>query len=211
MRAMARGNPLTRLAAMPGTKRLAPLLAVLAVAAGVAGCGSSDIKGTIPESDATAMNADLDAVEAATERLDCPTAEASAHDFTEKVNLLPATVGEELKGTLQDAAAQLEQQVKASCASGATGATGQHSSSSSSSSTTESTATTSTTATDSTTSTEEAPPPSGAGNQGQTRNEGSTGNGQGGDQGGGDQGGDTGGAPTGGTGGTGGTGVGGGN
>jgi outer membrane murein-binding lipoprotein Lpp len=190
-------NRLTRLAAMPGTNRIPPLLALVAAVAALSGCGSSDdIKGQIPATNADQLNAALDTVSSAVASNDCATASSGADGFIDAVNELPATAGADLKEALQEAGANLRALVDDQCPpSGATGPSGaQPPASSSTPSTTESstsstTDSTTTTTTTTTSSTEETQPQDGnGGDNGQ-------GNGNGGGQGGGGDGG------TGGTGG----------
>ena len=65
-------NRLTRLAAMPGTNRIPPLLALVAAVAALSGCGSGDdIKGQIPATNADQLNAALDTVGSAVASNDC--------------------------------------------------------------------------------------------------------------------------------------------
>jgi hypothetical protein len=194
----------SRLAAMLGKPRLVLPLAIAACVAAIAGCGSSDIKGTIPPTNAARLNADLTAVETANSTGDCRTAEASAQDFLQHVNELPGDpAGTELKDALRGAANHLKQLVAQPCAAGATGPTGQQTrpSASRTTSTTATTTTTpDTTATTTPTTTSSQPPtPPGGGNQGEGNN-GGPGNQGGAGQGGGNPGG---GPPAGGTGGTG--------
>jgi hypothetical protein len=187
--------------------RLAALLALAASVAALGGCGSSDVEGTIPASDAAQLNADLDAVEAASASQDCEAAAARVQEFVTHVNALPATAGTTLKETLRDAAGNLEQQVRQPCASGATGTSGaqpttperqpRHR--------TEDTTTTEPTTTETTTtSPEPEPPPPPEGNNG---NHNGAGNGNANGQGNGNSG--VGGPGEGTPGGTGGTGIGG--
>ena len=191
---------LTRLAAMPGTSRIPPLLALLAAVAALSGCGSQDdINGQIPATNADQLNAALNTVDTAIESNDCATANSAAHGFVDAVNQLPATAGTDLKEALQEAGANLRDLVTTQCPpTGATGPSGaQPPATSSTPSTTESstsstadTTTTTTTTTTSTSSTEQTQP-QGHGNGGD--------NGEGNGNGGGGDGGTGGG--TGGTGG----------
>ena len=85
-------NRLTRLAAMPGTNRIPPLLALVAAVAALSGCGSGDdIKGQIPATNADQLNAALDTVGSAVASNDCATASSGADGFIDAVNELPAT------------------------------------------------------------------------------------------------------------------------
>ena len=158
---------ITRLAAMPGTNRLPPLLALLFVLAALSGCGSDEISGEIPQANAEELNASLEAVRAAVETSppQCTTAESNADQFIDEVNGLPADAGTELKTALREAGDNLRGLIDEQCAS--TGATGPSRPRSTSSSTTSSepTTTSSTTDTTTTSSTEETQPP-GNGNRG---------------------------------------------
>jgi hypothetical protein len=183
---------ITRLAAMPGTNGLPPLLALLFVLAALSGCGSDEVSGEIPPSNAEELNASLEGVRAAVESSppQCATAQSKADQFVVDVNGLPADAGTELKTALREAGDNLRDLVDEQCAS--TGATGPSSTQPTSSSTTSSTTATTSSTTESTTtttsSTEETQPQD-------------NGNGNGGGPPGG---GPPGGGPDGGTGGTGG-------
>jgi len=194
---------LTRLAAMPGTNKIIPLLALVAAVAALSGCGSGgDINGQIPATNADQLNASLDAVRAAAQANppDCEAAASQADQFVNLVNDLPESAGTDLKTALRNAGGNLQQLLNDQCPpTGATGPSGaQPPASSSTSSTTDSstttsttdTSTTDTTTTSTTSSTDQTPPP-GHGNGG--------GNGGGNGNGGGQDGGTGGG--TGGTGG----------
>jgi hypothetical protein len=193
---------LTRLAAMPGTNKIIPLLALVAAVAALSGCGSGgDINGQIPATNADQMNSALNTVRTAVASNDCATANSGADGFVAAVNELPATAGADLKQALQDAGANLRALVSEQCPpTGATGRTGPQTTESSSTepstSTTSSSTTTSSTTTSSTSSTETSP--QGNGNPGGNGGGAGAGNGNGGGQGGSGDGG------TGGTGGTGG-------
>ncbi len=210
---MGRVKSLTRLAAMPAKKRLAVLIAIAAIAAAVAGCGSDEIKGTIPASNAAQLRSDLDAARSRKRERRLHGAKARVQDFVEHVDLLPATSGTALKEALRDAGDNLEQLVQEPCGSGATGAAGEQPTSSTTkeATATDTTATTGTTSNSSTSTTvpsEEPPSPPGGGSGNGLGNGNAGGNGQSnGNPGNGNPGG---GGSTGGTGGTGGTGVGGG-
>jgi hypothetical protein len=192
---------------MPGMTRLAALLAIAASVAAIAGCGSNDVKGTIPPPNAAQLTADLDAVETARASGDCSAAATGARDFLLHVNELPSSSGLALKDALRGGADSLKTLVDQSCAAGATGATGQTSSQSSTTkhSTTGTTSTQTSTTESTTTPAEEPPSPPGNGNG----NANGIGNGQGnGNSGVGNPGnGNSGGGGS--TGGTGGTGIGG--
>jgi hypothetical protein len=197
---------------MPGMQRPAALLALAASVAAIAGCGSNDVKGTIPPSSAAQLNADLDAVESSTASGDCETAQASAQDFVSDVNLLPSTAGSELKDTLRGAGENLRTLVE-QCQAGVTGATGEQPTipeRSSTKHTSTDTAPTEPTTTEPTTTPPEPEGPPGDGNANGTGNENGNGQGNGtsgvGNPGAGNPGA---GGSTGGTGGTGGTGIGG--
>lgn len=203
-------SAITRLAAMPGKKRLAGLLAAAAVAVAISACGSSDPK-TIPPEDAAKLTSALTAVETAVNNRDCAEAQARAQDFVQAVNELPDTVGTEDKDTLREAGENLEQLAAdpSQCKqeqvnTGPSGDTGVEPTTPTTTPTTTVPETTETTTTSSTTTTthDETPPPDNSGG-------GDTGGGPPADTGGGPPpsggGGDTGG----GSGGTGGTGTGG--
>jgi hypothetical protein len=197
---------------MLAPKRLATLTAIAAVGLAIAGCGSSDIDGTIPQEDADQLVSDLDAIEAANASHDCRSAQARTREFLQHVDELPATSGVALKEALRGAGDNLEQLVDDPCGAGATGESGQQATDSESSDTGSTPPTTppasSTTPTPSTTPSRTEPPAPPGDGQGQGGDEGAPPSDQGGgSQGGNDQGG---GSQGGGTGGTGGTGVGGG-
>ena len=195
---------------MPGMMRVAALLALAVSIAAIAGCGSNDINGTIPQANADQMVAELDGVETLLASGDCSGAQARVQDFLDQVDLLPSTAGSELKGALRDSGNNLKSLV-AQCQSGVTGPTGNQTTSPERSSTkhtnTDTTSTESTTTEPTTTAPEpQGPPGNGNGNAN------GIGNGQGnGNAGVGNPGNDNtgGGGSTGGTGGTGGTGIGG--
>jgi hypothetical protein len=113
-----------RLAAMPGTNRLLPLLAVLFVLAVLSGCGSDEISGEIPQTNADELTAALDAVRTATESSppNCVDAASGAEQFVDAANALPADPVAELKAELQAAGDNLRTLVDNKCA--ATGPTG---------------------------------------------------------------------------------------
>jgi hypothetical protein len=191
---------------MPGMTRVAALLALAASVAAIAGCGSNDINGTIPQANADQMVAELDAVETLLASGDCSGAQVRVQDFLSQVDLLPSTAGSELKGALRDSGNNLKSLV-AQCQSGVTGPTGEQSTSQhpSTKHTTTDTTTAETSTSEETTTTPQEPasPPthSNAGGNG-------SGNGQGNGTSGGNPGnGNAGGGGS--TGGTGGTGIGG--
>jgi hypothetical protein len=145
----------------------------------VAGCGSNDLNGTIPQPNADTLRADLAQVQEAAARGDCATARSNAEQFKLDVNVLPATAGTDLKDALRDAGDQLVRLASdpSECTpSEATGETGAQTTGSSTTSTTSAPPTTTSTTTSSptTTSTKEQPPPpaggggdeNGGGNQG---------------------------------------------
>jgi hypothetical protein len=200
---------------MPAKKRLAVLIAIAALAAAVAGCGSDEIEGTIPQSNAEELTAELDAIEDASAAGRCDAAKARAQAFLVDVNELPATSGAALKETLRGAAEGLQRLVQEPCPSGATGASGPQSADSTSQDTTtpETTAPTDSQSTGSTSTpapAEEPPSPPGGGN-GNGLGNGNAGGNANGQSNGNPSGGSTGGGSTGGGGtdGTGGIGVGG--
>ena len=92
---------ITTLAAMPGTKRLGALLALLAAVAALSGCGSDEISGEIPPKNADELNAALRAVNGAIAVQNCDGASSAAQEFVDEVNELPATAGTELKTELR--------------------------------------------------------------------------------------------------------------
>jgi hypothetical protein len=192
----SRSRSLTRLAAVPGKQHLAVALAACAAVIGLSACGSSAPK-TIPQASADAMLSDLDAAQRAASTGDCDLALANADAFANDVNALPATVGDDVKTPLQEAATRLKALASDSTQcqpiTGATGASDvPPAPEPRSTTTTDSTTTTSTTTTTSSTSTPEPPTPPSNG---------------GGDEGGGPSGGG-GGKAGGGAGGTGGIGTG---
>ena len=159
-----------RLAAMPGKNRLPPLLVLLFVVAALSGCGSDEISGEIPETNAADLNAALDRVRFATESSppNCEDAALGAEQFVQAVNALPADPAAELKPELQAAGDNLRTLVENQCAATEpTGTQPQETSSTTSSTTTSSSTTepTNTTTTSTTTSTDETQPP-GNGNGG---------------------------------------------
>src|SRR5262245_7687379 len=111
---------------MPGMTRVAALLALAASVAAIAGCGSNDINGTIPQANADQTVAEADGVETLLASGDCSGAEARVQDFLDQVDLLPSTAGSELKGALRDSGNNLKSLV-AQCRSGVTGPTGEQS------------------------------------------------------------------------------------
>ena len=197
-------NAITRLAAMPGKKRLAVTLAVAAAAVAISACGSSSSDQTIDPADAQKLQSALDGVQSAINARRCNLAQHRADDFVAAVNELPESVGTDDKETLRAAGENLvelagdENQCKPTPITGASGPTGAESTTSSTTSTIP-LPDTETTTTSTTTSTSEPPPEDqGGGNDG-------TGGGPPSDTGGGPPS-DTGGGPPSDTGGGGGTG-----
>jgi hypothetical protein len=191
---------------MPGMTRVAALLALAASVAAIAGCGSNDINGTIPQANADQMVAELDGVETLLASGDCSGAQARVKDFLDQVDLLPSTAGSELKGALRDSGNNLMSLV-AQCQSGVSGPTGATSQHTSTKHTTTDTTTAETSTSEETTTTPEEPasPPAHS-------NSGGNGNGNANGQGNGTSGGNPGNGNAGGggsTGGTGGTAIGG--
>jgi hypothetical protein len=196
---------------MPQPKRLAALLAVVAMVTVSAGCGSNGINGSIPAEQASALLTELDAVQGAADRGQCVTAAAGADRFVAGVNALPASAGAQLKAALRDAGSNLKT-LAADCApSGATGAFGAQRDRTNTDTTT-STAATEPTTTTSTTTAEPTPTQAGSGRGGGAGQGSPTtspgGSSQGTGNGSGQGTGTPSGGSSGGTGGTGGTGVG---
>jgi hypothetical protein len=110
-------SALTRLAAMPGQKRLAGALAVAATAVAISACGSGDNNPTIPSTNATELNAALNGVEEAVNQGKCARAQTEAENFVVAVNELPDTVGTTDKEALRSAGVNLEKlaQDKSQC------------------------------------------------------------------------------------------------
>ena len=176
----------TRLAAMPGTNRLAPLLALLAVLATLSGCGSDEISGEIPAANAQELNDALDAVSFAVESSqDCEAAQDAADQFVEEVNALPADAGTELKTELRKAGDNLRTLVSDRVPLDRDDRRDRATTTEPTSSTTDTTtsSTTATTTTTTTTSTTRAAKPPGGGNGGGPPGDG-TGDGTGGTGGG---------------------------
>ena len=107
----------TTLAAMPGTKRLAASLALLAAVAALSGCGSDEVSGEIPAKNAGDLNAALDDVSAAIASQDCVSAGDAADAFVAAVNQLPQDPSGELKPELQRAGDNLRTLVSDECPS----------------------------------------------------------------------------------------------
>ena len=206
-------SALTRLAAMPGQKRVAGALAVAAAALAISGCGSSSSNPTIPSTNATELTTALDAVEAAVNQGKCNRAQAEAQNFIDAVNQLPDTVGTPDKEALRSAGEHLQQLAEepSQCKPAPIGTSGtQGTQTTSVPSTTAAVPTTPTATTPTTPTPSEPPPGNSGGNQGGGPPTGTPpGQTGGGDTGGGQTGG--GGAAGGGGGtGSGGTGIGGG-
>jgi hypothetical protein len=210
-----RRNALTRLAAMPGQKRLAGALAVAATAVAISACGSSNSSDqTIDPADANELTSALSGVESAVASGNCKRAETEAVDFVAVVNQLPDTVGTTNKEALRSAGENLQKlaQDPSQCKPSPTGASGLQGDQSTSTSTTTTEAVPTTPTTTTTTTTSESAPGNSGNNQGggpPTGTPPGQGNTGGGSTGGGETGG---GGSAGGGGGTGsgGTGVGGG-
>jgi outer membrane murein-binding lipoprotein Lpp len=153
---------------MPGKHGLRALLALAAAGVALSGCGSDEISGEIPATNAGDLNTALAALSAATEQTppDCLAARSRADQFVATVNLLPATAGE-AKEELQGAAAHLRELVDAECPDTDTSGSPTTSSTTTSDTTdttsTEPTTTTTDTDTTTTTTTEEPPPDDGGG------------------------------------------------
>jgi hypothetical protein len=215
-------DALTRLAAMPGQKRVAGALAVAAAAVAISACGSSSGNPTIPSTNATELTTALNAVESAVNQGKCNRARAEAQNFIIAVNDLPDTVGTADKEALRSAGENLEKlaQKPSQCKPAPIGTSGTQGNQTTSTTSTTAVVPTTPTTTATTTSTPSPPP----GNSGGNRSGGNptgTPSGQGNTGGGNTGGGNTGGGNTGGggaagggggtgSGGTGGTGIGGG-
>jgi hypothetical protein len=155
---------------MPGTIRLGALLALLAVAMALPGCGSDEVSGEIPADNAADLKSALADVRLEIEAgcTDPDQAREQAQAFVDEVNRLPADPSGELKTELQEAADHLRNLVDSECASTEPPTTTQSTAATTDASTTTSSTedtttteptTTDTTATDTTTSTDDAPPP----------------------------------------------------
>jgi len=209
-----RVNALTRLAAMPGQKRVAGALAVAAAAVAISACGSSSGNPTIPSTNATELTTALNAVESAVNQGKCSRAQAEAQNFIDAVNQLPETVGTKDKEALRNAGENLEKlaQEPSQCKPTPIGTTGTQDAQTTTTTTSAPTVVPTPTSTTTTTSTTSEPPGNSGGNQGGGPPNGvPPGQTGGGDTGGGETGGGAAGGGGGtGTGGSGGTGVGGG-
>jgi hypothetical protein len=186
---------------MPGTTRLAALLALAAAVAALSACGSDELGGQIPPTNAEQLRTSLSQVRSDVEAGRCDDAGSEAQAFVDGVNNLPETSTSELKAALRTAGERLQGLVSEECpATGTTGLTGEQT-------TTDETTTTDTTTTDTTTTdttTDETPTSTETEPQ-DDHGGGGGGSGGGGDTGGGSGGGGAGdGGSDGGTGGTGG-------
>jgi hypothetical protein len=181
-----------RLAAMPGTNRLLPLLALLFVLAALSGCGSDEISGEISQAEALELNNALNEVGTGVETQDCEGAQTAADQFVNEVNDLPLDAGEDLKTALRDAGNHLRALVSEQCPSTGTDTTTSPATTPTTTPTTPTTTTSSTTTsstTDTTTTssstTDEQPSPGDGGGGGSSGDGGGTGGGTGGTGGGG--------------------------
>jgi hypothetical protein len=115
----------TRLAAVLGTGPKALALALVAALV-LAGCGSGE-DGTIPQSDAEEMLAQVDEIDQAVEEPDCTQAQTEIAQLRGQVDALPDTVGTETKGELFKLVERMEQQVTdpEQCEEPDTGASGE--------------------------------------------------------------------------------------
>ncbi len=96
------------LAPMPGSARRRAAAAVLAAAAlGLAGCGSGDDAGTIPQDDSEALLAALSQVQSDVDSGNCAIATTHATQFVDGVNGLPKEVGVKTKEELRKAGENL--------------------------------------------------------------------------------------------------------
>jgi hypothetical protein len=182
---------------MRGTATFPALLALLAAVVGLSACGSDDVGGQIPATNAAGLKASLSQVRDDVQAGDCDSASSGAQSFVDGVNALPAEATTELKDALRKAGERLQELLSQECPADGTAAddtqptTSEPTTTSETTTTTSETTTTTGTETD-TTTTESEPPPEEPGN--------GSGDGSGGP---GD--GSTGGGADGGTGGTGGT------
>ena len=145
---------------MPGTIRLGALLALLAAAVALPGCGSDEVSGEIEPGDATELNNALAGVRAEIEAgcTDLEQARDQAQAFLNQVNELPQEPTGEVKGELQEAALRLRTLVESECTPTESPTT-TPSSTTTPPTTTEPTTTEPTTTTESSTPTEEPPAP----------------------------------------------------
>jgi hypothetical protein len=102
---------------MPGTIRLGAVLALLAAAVALPGCGSDEVSGEIPAENAANLNTTLASVRAEIDAgcTDPEQAQDQAQAFVDQVNLLPQASGE-VKQELQEAADHLRTLVESECA-----------------------------------------------------------------------------------------------
>ena len=138
---------------MPGIMRLAALLALAASVAAIGGCGSNDVEGTIPASEAAQLNADSGRDPGVNHQRGLCRRPDKRPGLRRPRQPAPEHRGVDLKDTLRDAGDNLEQQLQQQCAAGATGATGQQPASPERSTTKETSTTSTPTTTDSTTTT----------------------------------------------------------
>jgi hypothetical protein len=112
---------ITRLAAMSSGGRLS--LLAIAAATLLSGCGGDDP--TIPADRGEQLTARLDEVEGAVAEGDCTGAQDSANLFAEQVDLLPASVDDEVKQALLAGGERLRELATEQCEETDTGATGE--------------------------------------------------------------------------------------
>jgi FIMAH domain-containing protein len=111
---------------MPGTTRLAAMLALAAAVAALSACGSNEIGGQIPQADADQLKASLSQVRSDVSNGQCDGAASEAQAFVDGVNSLPETATAELKAALRTAGEKLLELVSQECpATGTTGLTGE--------------------------------------------------------------------------------------
>ena len=144
-------SPVTTLAAVLGSGRTAPALALACAAFALGACGSDDKGGTIPPQNSDAMLAQVDRVESNVEDGNCSLAAGAVKQLSDQVDALPAEAGVETKEELRRLVTNLSELVDdpAQCEEPDTDATGE----------TSVPTTTSTTTTSTTTTTSSAPPP----------------------------------------------------
>src|SRR3954454_7313614 len=102
-------NALTRLAAMPGQRRLAGSLAAVAIAMVISACGSSSSDSTIPTDNSSSLISRLNGVQSAIDNQQCQLAEQRAKEFLAGVDQLPDSVTPEDKEKLRKAGENLQQ------------------------------------------------------------------------------------------------------
>lgn len=93
--------PITRLASVLRSGRIAPALALVGATAGLAACGAGDGAGTIPPQSADAMIEQLDRVQSNVEDGNCSLAAGAVSQLSQQVNLLPIQVGTKTKDELR--------------------------------------------------------------------------------------------------------------